>query len=63
MLIMERLALLTESSFFTVKLGMRPIVSTRSRDLNYGQLKSHPYWDTLRGGPRFEKIVASLVPK
>ena len=32
-------------------------------DLNYGQLKLHPYWDSLRGDPRFEKIVASLAPK
>jgi TolB-like protein len=31
--------------------------------LSYGQLKLHPYWDPLRGDPRFEKIVASLVPK
>jgi len=22
-----------------------------------------PYWDPLRGDPRFEKIVASLAPK
>ncbi|HCP91040.1 MAG TPA: hypothetical protein DIT76_03170 [Spartobacteria bacterium] len=32
-------------------------------DLSYGQLKLHPYWDSLRGDPRFEKIVASLAPK
>jgi TolB-like protein/class 3 adenylate cyclase/Tfp pilus assembly protein PilF len=32
-------------------------------DVNYGQLKLHPYWDPLRGDPRFEKIVASLAPK
>jgi tetratricopeptide (TPR) repeat protein len=31
--------------------------------LSYGQLKLHPYWDALRGDPRFEKIVASLAPK
>ena len=31
--------------------------------LNYGQLKLLPYWDPLRGDPRFEKIVASLAPK
>lgn len=29
----------------------------------YGQLKKHPFWDPLRGYPRFEKIVASLAPK
>jgi TolB-like protein len=30
--------------------------------VHYGQLKLHPYWDPLRGDPRFEKIVASLAP-
>ncbi|MBA3385578.1 MAG: hypothetical protein H0T95_02965 [Chthoniobacterales bacterium] len=29
----------------------------------YGQLKLLPYWDPLRGDPRFEAIVASLAPK
>jgi tetratricopeptide (TPR) repeat protein len=29
----------------------------------YGQLKLLPFWDPLRGDPRFEKIVASLAPK
>ena len=29
----------------------------------YGQLKLTPYWDPLRGYPRFEKIVESLAPK
>ena len=31
--------------------------------LSYGILKLHPFWDPLRGDPRFEKIVASLAPK
>ena len=31
--------------------------------LSYGLLKLHPCWDSLRGDPRFEKIVASLAPK
>ena len=31
--------------------------------LSYGALKLHPFWDPLRGDPRFEKIVASLAPK
>ena len=31
--------------------------------LSYGILKLHPYWDSLRGDPRFEKFVASLAPK
>jgi tetratricopeptide (TPR) repeat protein len=32
-------------------------------DLSYGRLKLHPYWDSLRGDPRFEKIVSGLAPK
>jgi len=32
-------------------------------DLSYGELKLMPFWDPLRGDPRFEKIVASLAPK
>ena len=31
--------------------------------VTYGQLKLLPFWDPLRGDPRFEKIVASLAPK
>jgi TolB-like protein/Tfp pilus assembly protein PilF len=30
--------------------------------LSYGNLKLHPFWDALRGDPRFEKIVADLAP-
>jgi hypothetical protein len=29
----------------------------------YGELRLSPNWDSLRGDPRFEKIVASLAPK
>jgi hypothetical protein len=31
--------------------------------LSYGRLKLLPFWDPLRGDPRFAKIVASLAPK
>ena len=31
--------------------------------LSYGALKLFPFWDPLRGDPRFEKIVASLAPE
>ncbi len=31
--------------------------------LSYGNLKLHPNWDSLRGDPRFEKIVKDLEPK
>jgi len=30
---------------------------------SYGVLELMPFWDPLRGDPRFEKIVASLAPK
>jgi hypothetical protein len=30
---------------------------------SYGQLRLDPWWDSLRGDPRFEKIVASLAPR
>ena len=29
----------------------------------YGDLRLDPFWDPLRGDPRFQKIVASLAPK
>jgi len=38
-------------------------VERTPNELSYGLLKLHPYWDSLRGDPRFEKIVASLAPK
>src|SRR6266542_4435644 len=31
--------------------------------LSYGNLRLNPFWDPLRGDPRFEKIVASFAPK
>jgi len=31
--------------------------------LSYGTLRFDPYWDSLRGDPRFDQIVASLAPK
>ena len=30
---------------------------------HYAMLKTTPFWDPLRGDPRFEKIVQSLAPK
>jgi hypothetical protein len=30
---------------------------------SYGMLRLSPVWDSLRGDPRFEKMVASLAPK
>ena len=31
--------------------------------VTYGHLRLNPFWDPLRGDPRFEAIVASLAPK
>ena len=44
-----------------LEVGLRAPVA--SHMLSYGTLKLHPFWDPLRGDPRFEKIVASLAPK
>jgi tetratricopeptide (TPR) repeat protein len=41
--------------------GLRAPVASDA--LSYGGLKLMPFWDALRGDPRFEKIVASLAPK
>lgn len=30
--------------------------------LSYGDLRLNPSWDSLRGYPGFEKLVASLAP-
>jgi TolB-like protein/class 3 adenylate cyclase len=32
-------------------------------DLSYGNLRLHPYWESLHGFPRFEKIISELAPK
>ena len=39
------------------------VVSKRPAGPSYGELRLGPEWDSLRGDPRFEKIVASLGPK
>ncbi len=40
-----------------------PVPGGPGYSATYGDLKLNPVWDTLRGDPRFEKIVASLAPK
>jgi hypothetical protein len=44
-----------------LEMGLR--APAASLMLSYGALKLLPFWDPLRGDPRFEKIVASLAPK
>ena len=39
------------------------ILSKIPSEVNYGILRLDPVWDSLRGDPRFEKIVANLAPK
>jgi hypothetical protein len=39
------------------------VVSKLPYGPSYGMLRLDPEWDSLRGDPRFEKIVASLAPK
>ena len=44
-----------------LELGLRAPVA--SLLISYGALKLLPFWDPLRGDPRFEKIVNSLAPE
>jgi TolB-like protein/Flp pilus assembly protein TadD len=44
-----------------LEIGLR--APSASAVVSYGALKLLPFWDPLRGDPRFEKIVASLAPK
>jgi serine/threonine-protein kinase len=39
------------------------IVAKLPSSFSFGELRLNPYWDPLRGDPRFDKIVASLAPK
>src|SRR5207248_11564149 len=50
-----------ELAFQQLEAGLR--APNASQMLSYGALKLLPFWDPLRGDPRFEKIVASLAPK
>jgi hypothetical protein len=39
------------------------IIARAPSPVTYGQLKLVPFWDPLRGDPRFEQIVSSLAPQ
>jgi TolB-like protein/Tfp pilus assembly protein PilF len=47
-----------------IDLALRQLDATAQipSPLNYGDLRLNPGWDSLRGDPRFEKIVALLAP-
>jgi len=50
-----------ELAFKQLETGLR--APAASFALSYGALKLLPFWDPLRGDPRFEKIVQSQAPK
>jgi tetratricopeptide (TPR) repeat protein len=39
------------------------VVAKIPADLSYGDLSFNPCWDSLRGDPRFERVIAALAPK
>jgi serine/threonine protein kinase/Tfp pilus assembly protein PilF len=39
------------------------ILSKLEASISYGDLRCNPYWDGLRGEPRFQALVASMAPK
>lgn len=39
------------------------VLLSKPGDGSYGDFRLNPFWDPLRGHPRFEKLVASLAPK
>jgi len=50
-----------ELALHQLEIGLRAPMASDA--LSYGALKLLPFWDPLRGDPRFEKIVESLAPK
>jgi hypothetical protein len=56
-------ALVGEKDLACEQLATAVRYPTSGLELSYGELKLMPFWDPLRGDPRFEKIVASLAPK
>ncbi len=39
------------------------ILAKNPAGASYGEIRLDPFWDSLRGDPRFEQIVVSLAPK
>jgi TolB-like protein/Flp pilus assembly protein TadD/predicted Ser/Thr protein kinase len=42
---------------------LREAVKLPGSHVTYGNLRRNPFWDPLRGDPRFDNIVAALAPK
>jgi TolB-like protein/Flp pilus assembly protein TadD len=59
---MARIAVLAGEKELALQ-ELEPLAQMSGNPIGYGNLKFSPEWDSLRGDPRFEKIVASLAPK
>jgi serine/threonine-protein kinase len=69
-LFFERPGVITYFALICAKLGERDLaieqlnlIAGKPNGPDYGWLRLSPFWDPLRGDPRFEKMVASLAPK
>jgi hypothetical protein len=66
----ERPGVIADFALICARLGERDLaieqlelVAGKPNGPPYGSLRLSPFWDPLRGDPRFEKIVDSLAPK
>jgi tetratricopeptide (TPR) repeat protein len=66
----ERPGVIADFALICARLGERDLaieqlelVAGKPNGPSYGWLRLSPFWDPLRGDPRFEKIVDSLAPK
>ncbi|PYI74685.1 MAG: hypothetical protein DMF04_12245, partial [Verrucomicrobia bacterium] len=60
--IMARIAVIAGDKELALQ-ELERLAQMSGNPISYGSLKFSPEWDSLRGDPRFEKIVASLAPK
>jgi TolB-like protein/Flp pilus assembly protein TadD len=61
-LAMARIAVLAGEKELALQ-ELERLAQMSGNPISFGNLKFSPEWDSLRGDPRFEKIVASLAPK